>query len=101
MPQRSDVRAHPATAIRLALHLKGLTDSETTALARIAGVPGRMAVRARRGLRTDVRSYLLLCSATVLDARAGGPAFHKRRPAFAVGWSFLSSALWLRRAFLG
>lgn len=82
---------------RLSPALANLTHYEIGRLAKYAGVPGRMAVRAARGLTVSTASYLLLSSVTGIDPATAAPRLAMSRCGFSVCWKSFASALWFER----
>lgn len=80
-------------AVRLAHHLQDLTRAEMATVSNRAGVLRMMGARARAGRKVSATVYMLLCSATGLDAATGTLVASAPRAGCVIVWSILGAAL--------
>jgi hypothetical protein len=74
-----------------------MTNVQIRQIAKIAGVPGRMAVRAARGMTIGTTSFLLLCSVTGIDPIRATPRRPLSRRGCSICWRSFAAALWFER----
>jgi hypothetical protein len=92
----SQLRAMSARP-RLAQHLQSLSHAEMAVVSDRAGVPRKIGARARAGRKVSATAYMLLCSATGLDAATGAQVVSAPRAGSAIVWWLFASNLFITR----